>query len=112
MFQFLTGEIESINTLFQYDVRGHDFFQDPNFIPDFNPPTDVGIIDPDNLNRICAGNKLCEYDLQSTGNVELAKATMMAYNQHWLAHGASADREWPSIQFKSIFIFVKLLNRC
>ena len=93
MIMFISGEIESIKTLFQYDVRGHDFFQDPNFVPDFDPPTDVGMFNPDNLNRICGGNTLCEYDLQSTGNIELAKATMMAYRQHWLAHGASFDCE-------------------
>ncbi|XP_038064903.1 protein mesh-like [Patiria miniata] len=85
-------EIVSDQSLFHYEKGlGHDYYQDPTFVPDFTPPTDVELDRPEDLVRICQGNQFCEYDLQTTGNIEVAKATMLAYDRYWLAYGASFD---------------------
>ncbi|XP_022099265.1 sushi domain-containing protein 2-like [Acanthaster planci] len=86
-----TWEIESDGTLFHYEGLTHDDFQDETFVPDFDAPGDTQLPQPTDLERICRGNSYCTYDLMTTGNIELAKATMLAYDQFWLAYGASFD---------------------
>ncbi|XP_041471024.1 sushi domain-containing protein 2-like [Lytechinus variegatus] len=87
-------EINPAESLFLYDQgKNHDFFQDNDFVPAFNPPDGnlPTYLDTQVIVDTCDGNTYCIYDIQSTGFLQLGKATKKAYDDYKQAQRALRD---------------------
>ncbi|XP_077989952.1 protein mesh-like [Glandiceps talaboti] len=74
------------NSMFHYmSGRSHDTYHDEDFVPVFEPPP-ISDLPPDvaiGLDRICQGNRYCEFDVRVTGRLEYGAATKSAYDMLW-----------------------------
>lgn len=83
--------------MFLYDLgKDHEYFQDNDFVPDFTAPDGnlPTYLDSQAVVDTCDGNKYCIYDIQSTGLLQLGKATKKAYDDYKQAQRALRDREY------------------
>ncbi|XP_030833847.1 sushi domain-containing protein 2 isoform X2 [Strongylocentrotus purpuratus] len=87
-------EINPVDSLFLYDQgQNHDYFQDNDFVPDFTAPDGnlPTYLDSQTVVDTCDGNTYCIYDIQSTGLLQLGKATKKAYDDYKQAQRALRD---------------------
>ncbi|XP_071842234.1 sushi domain-containing protein 2-like isoform X2 [Apostichopus japonicus] len=82
-------EIKAEDSLLYYDQgKTHDYYQDNQFVPNFEAPP--GNLPPgltaSDVERVCGGNALCEYDVRTTGKLNIGRSTMQAYEDYWFAH--------------------------
>ncbi|XP_071503248.1 sushi domain-containing protein 2-like [Diadema antillarum] len=86
--------ISSSESLFLYEQgKNHDYFQDDDFVPVFETPE--GSLPPylsaSDVVDVCGDNVFCIYDVQSTGLIQLGKATKQAYEDYLQAQRALKD---------------------
>lgn len=75
-------------SLFLYTKgKNHKYYHDLDFVPAFDPPNAnlPPSLNAGDIDEVCAGNKFCIYDVQSTGKLSFGKSTRTAYEAYQAA---------------------------
>ena len=78
---FISGQISADDSLFYYNpLFGPDTYRDENFIPVFEPPTNLEVL-PEEVIAVCNGDEWCLFDYQATGDMEVAMASRESFEE-------------------------------
>ena len=91
IFTYHLGEISTAESLFLYTKgKNHKYYQDNDFVPMFDSPNSnlPPSLSANRIAEVCAGNRFCIYDVQSTGKLSFGKSTKKAYEDYQKAKPA------------------------